>query len=295
MSGEDRESLINEVAGLPSSLEDSDLAAKQFDYIMLAGQLALLRNDVAFTRCKEKVVALAAKLEELGNVPMVAAEMALILSLQTDEYWENIDAWTLEEIRRRLRSLIKLIEGEDRVIVYTDFEDEIGTGTTIELPDAGIGTDKARFQMKVRHFLKQHADHITIQELRRNEQLTPKDLAELERIMVEQAGASEGDLAEARAEGGLGLFVRSLVGLERDAAKGAFAEFIAGKNLSGNQIEFINLIVDHLTERGAMDPRRLYESPFTDFDDQGVSGVFPQADVLKIVKVLNDVRGRAAA
>ena len=62
-----------------------------------------------------------------------------------------------------------------------------------------------------------------------------------------------------------------------------------------NQIEFINLIIDHLTERGVMDPRRLYESPFTDFDDQGVSGVFPQPDVQRIVGVLNDVRQRAAA
>jgi type I restriction enzyme R subunit len=71
---------------------------------------------------------------------------------------------------------------------------------------------------------------------------------------------------------------------------------MAGKNLSGNQIEFINLIIDHLTETGAMDPSRLYESPFTDLDDQGVSGVFPiQADVQGIVAVLNYVKGRAAA
>ncbi len=44
-----------------------------------------------------------------------------------------------------------------------------------------------------------------------------------------------------------------------------------------------------------MDPRRLYESPFTDFDAQGVSGVFPQADVQKIVQLLTDVGKRAAA
>jgi type I restriction enzyme, R subunit len=295
LSTEDRETLVSDIAGLPSSLEDNDISAKQFDYIILLGQLALLQNLASFANCKEKVVAIAAKLEELGNVPMVAAEMALILEVQTDEFWQDVDAWTLEQTRRRLRSLIKLIEGAERVIVYTDFEDQIGEGTTIELPDAGVGTDKARFQMKVRHFLKQHADHIAIQKLRRNEQLTAQDLAELERIMIQEAGASTSDLAEVQGQGGLGLFVRSLVGLERDAAKAAFAGFIDSQNLSGNQIEFINLIVDHLTERGAMDPRRLYESPFTDFDDQGVSGVFAQADVLKIVQVLNEVRGRAAA
>ncbi|MET4133012.1 type I site-specific restriction endonuclease [Porphyrobacter sp. MBR-155] len=295
LSGDDREALIADVAGLPSALEDNDTAAKQFDYIVLSGQLALLRNEAAFSRCREKVTALAAKLETLGNVPMVAAEMALILELQTDEYWQDIDAWSLEQMRRRLRGLIKLIESDERHIVYTDFEDEIGAGSKIDLPDVSVGTDKARFQMKVRHFLKQHLDHITVQKLRRNEQLTPQDLLELERILREETEASDADLAVITSEGGLGLFVRSLIGLDRDAAKDAFAEVLAGQNLNANQIEFINLIIDYLTERGAMDPRRLYESPFTDFDDQGVSGVFPQADVRRIVQVLNDVSGRAAA
>lgn len=85
------------------------------------------------------------------------------------------------------------------------------------------------------------------------------------------------------------------MGMERDAAKSAFAGFLEGKALNSNQIEFVNLIIDHLTERGAMDPRRLYESPFTDLDDQGISGVFSQGEVQKIVQVLSDVKQRAAA
>ena len=70
---------------------------------------------------------------------------------------------------------------------------------------------------------------------------------------------------------------------------------MAGRTLSANQIEFIDLVIDHLTERGVMDPRRLYESPFTDLDDQGVSGVFPRADVKAVVGIPNEVRSRAAA
>ncbi len=297
LSPEDQQTLIDDIAGLPTALTDSDIMAKQFDMLVLNGQLALLKQDGAISRCREKVVAIAARLETLANIPMVAAEMALILEVQTDEYWQDIDPWTLEQMRRRLRALIKLIEGEERKIVYTDFTDEIGTGTVIELPDVSVGTDKARFQMKMRHFLKTHADHITIQKLRRNEQLTGQDLVELERILRAEAEASDDDLTAIKTnDGGLGLFIRSLVGLERDAAKNAFAGFLAGRTLNSNQIEFINLIIDHLTERGAMDPRRLYESPFTDFDDQGINGVFPaEADVLQIVQVLTDVRERAAA
>ncbi len=292
---DERETLINEIASLPSAFQDTDIAAKQFDYIILKGQLAMLQNDPAFMQCQEKVAALASKLEELSNVPMVAAQMTLILEVQTQDYWTDIDAWALEQLRRKLRSLIKLIEGDEAVIIYTDFEDELGDASRIDLPNSGVGTDKARFQLKVRHFLKNHANHLTIQKLRRNEQLTRQDLDELERMLREESEASDDDLAAITSEGGLGIFIRSLVGLERDAAKDAFAGILAGENLSANQIEFLNLVIDYLTERGAMDPRRLYESPFTDLDDQGVSGIFDQASSTEIVRVVRSFSERAAA
>ena len=85
-------------------------------------------------------------------------------------------------------------------------------------------------------------------------------------------GAAE-EMERIRAEGGLGLFVRSLIGLDRAAAKQAFDGFIQGRNLAAHQLEFLNMMIDHLTERGAMDPRLLYESPFTDLDQSGVAGV----------------------
>ena len=295
LTAEDRHVLVNDVAGLPSAVGDGDISAKQFDYLILKGQVDLLESSASFANCKEKVTTIASCLEALGNVPMVAAEMTLILEVQTEEYWTDINPWMLETLRQRLRNLIKLIEGDAKQIVYTDFTDEIGDGTKVELPDAGVGTDKARFQLKVRHFLQSHANHITILKLRRNEQLAPQDLEELERIMVEEAVATDEDLTVIKNDGGLGLFIRSLIGLERDAAKDAFADFLSGKNPSANQIEFINLIIDHLTENGAMESKRLYESPFTDLDDQGVGGLFPQSDVLKIVSLLNDVRMKAAA
>jgi type I restriction enzyme R subunit len=295
LSIEDRLELTEHIAGLPSALKGDELEAKQFDYLVLLAQLALLRTDATFAKYQERIQGIASSLEDLGNVPMVAAQMSLILELQTDEYWQDVSLPMLEEVRSKIRGLVKLIEPASRKIVYTDFQDEIGEGSDVVLPDIGNGTDKARFMMKVRHFLRDHGDHITLQKLRRNEQLTKQDIEELERIFLENGVADSTELDSIRREGGLGLFIRSLVGLDREAAKQAFSSFIEGKSLIANQIEFLDLVIDHLTERGIMDPRRLYESPFTDIDDQGVNGVFEMSDVRELVNAINEVKSRAAA
>ena len=113
--------------------------------------------------------------------------------------------------------------------------------------------------------------------------------------MLEAGVAQPDDLERVRSEGGLGLLVRSLVGLEREAAKAAFAAFLANRSLTANQIEFVNLVIDHLTQMGAMPPSRLYESPFTDFDPMGVAGMFTGADASEVISILDEVRRRAAA
>jgi type I restriction enzyme, R subunit len=85
------------------------------------------------------------------------------------------------------------------------------------------------------------------------------------------------------------------VGLDRAAAKRAFDTFIEGRKLTAHQHEFVDMVIDHLTARGVMDPRLLYESPFTDFDPLGVAGVFREGDVVELVRVLRDVEHRAVA
>lgn len=94
---------------------------------------------------------------------------------------------------------------------------------------------------------------------------------------------------------GLGLLVRSLVGLDREAAKQAMAGFITGKILSANPITFINLVVDHLTAHGVMDPARLYASPFTDRTPRGPDSLFRSAELDELLRRLDAVRTSALA
>ena len=114
--------------------------------------------------------------------------------------------------------------------------------------------------------------------------------------MLLEAGGTPALITEARAQSqGLGLFVRSLVGLDHESAMEAFSKFISGSTATANQIEFIQLVVQELTQVGVMEPDRLFQSPFTDLSAQGPLGVFPASKVAELVEVLSQVKQRAVA
>ena len=287
--------LSENVAGLPTELVDEDEEAKRFDYLILRTQLALLQAKPEFTSLRDRIIEIASALEEQETIPAIKAQMVLIQSITGDEWWEDITVAMLETARKRLRALVKLIEKGKRNIVYTDFEDELGEGTTIDLPDVGTGMNYEKFREKARQFLREHENHLSLQRLRRNQPLTASDLEELERMLVEAGGTKEAiDRAKEESKG-LGVFIRSLVGLDHETAKQAFGQFISGASVTANQIEFINLVIDYLTENGVMEPDRLYESPFTDDNPRGPEGIFHSAQVDHIVQVLEEIRQRAFA
>jgi type I restriction enzyme R subunit len=293
---EARSELSHEVAGLPTELDPENEEAKRFDLLALNLQLALLRAEPGFERLRDRVKEIAGLLEEKSAIPMVREQMALIQDVQTDEWWQDVTVPMLEVMRRRLRNLVQLIDKRQRRPVYTDFEDLLGAEAGISLPGFATGTDRSKFVAKARAFLRQHLDHLVIAKLRMNRPLTASDLAELERILAESGVGDPDDIRRAAdASHGLGLFVRSLIGMDRGAAKDALAGFIGGKALSANQLEFVNLVVDHLTEHGVMQPARLYESPFTDLTPRGPDGLFNPQELDRLIQALDAVRATAVA
>jgi type I restriction enzyme R subunit len=219
--------------------------------------------------------------------------MALIQDVQADEWWQDVTVPMLERMRRRLRGLVQFIEKRQRRPIYTDFEDQLGEEQEVVLPGFSVGTNAAKFRAKAQAFLRGHLDHVAIAKLHRNKPLTAQDLEELERMLAESGVGAPDEIKQAAEAGrGLGLFVRSLIGLDREAAKEAMAGFIGGRTLSANQLEFINLVVDHLTAHGAMPAERLYESPFTDLSPQGPEALFSTKDVDALVQVLGSVEAR---
>ena len=284
------------LSGLPSAVRDEDEDAKRFDLLMLRLQLGVLNAEPGFARLAQKVRDIADRLLELGSIPDVRRHWVLIEAVAGEAWWLDVTLPMLEQARRHLRGLVKLIDKTARKVIYTDFEDAVGEAAEVMLPLGGSAGDFERFRAKVRAFLRAHEDHIALHKLRRNLPLTPADLAELDRMLAASGTGSAQEFERATAEAqGLGLFVRSLVGLDRQAATEALGGFLQDKTLGSNAMEFLNLIVNHLTERGVMEPALLYEPPFTGYAPQGPDGLFTSAQVEHLFQTLDDIKATARA
>ena len=283
------------LAGLPSSELDNDENAKRFDLLILRRQLAQLEGDaLAAERIREKVQNIASGLLTKSSIPSVAAQQGLLEEVAGDDWWVNAPLPALELARLRLRALVGFLDKGEKVAVYTDFEDEISDSKIVDLPGVTPGTNWERFRAKASAYLKAHVDHLALQRLRRNKPLTVDDLDALEQMLIDSGAGGTRDIERAKEDAhGLGLFVRSLVGLDREAAIEAFGAFLDSTRFSADQIHFVNLIVNELIANGVMEPARLYESPYTDSAPHGPDGVFAETEVESIVGILRIVIANA--
>ncbi|EHR63698.1 DEAD/DEAH box helicase family protein [Saccharomonospora cyanea] len=290
--------IAEHLSGLPSAERDDDEQAKRFDYLTLRLQLCVLRAEPGFERLRDTVWEIAESLLTRTNIPAVKQQAELLESLTDERWWINVTPAMLEEVRRRVRGLVKLIDRTNRNPVYSDFIDEYGE--VVERPyersDAGAQVDMERFHAKVRDFLHRHDDNLALQKLRRNRPLTETDLSELEHLLVESGEFDEAALRRSIEEArGLGAFIRSLVGLERESVVEALSEFLDATTFSSKQIDFVKLIVDHLTHNGMMEPSALYDPPFVDHAPSGPEVLFPSERLNQLHVRLAEINARASA
>ncbi|WP_346958711.1 DEAD/DEAH box helicase family protein [uncultured Arthrobacter sp.] len=294
LAGEDFDALEHDLARLASigALPDAE-EAKRFDCTMYQAQLAALTDPASLVSFRRKIQSVAAALQDQPNVPAIAAKMVLLETVLDDGEWESVSPEWLESIRVQLRDLVHLIEKRKRNVVYTNFQDELGELEEIELAGASTGfMDFSRYRDKTRLYLAGYQDHTTIQRLRRNRQLTDQDLEELGRILAESGVGTRVDLERAGMEG-LGLFVRSLVGLDRDAVEEALAEFISDTALTASQLDFLQLLVNQLTENGVVKPDALFKSPYSELAPSGPDELFGEERAVRLIRTLRAIESSA--
>ena len=116
----------------------------------------------------------------------------------------------------------------------------------------------------------------------------------MEEILWKEVGSRE-DYEQEYGEKPLGEFVREIVGLDMNAAKEAFSEYLSDTNMDSRQIYFVNQIVEYIVHNGMMkDLSVLQESPFT--DRGSVVEIFTDLSVwMGIRSVIDRINANAAA
>lgn len=242
--------------------ETYEFTALRFDALMYGLELAYIvdKNSV---KMKKDLFKKTEALMEYGTIPDVIKQKDLIEKLILPGYIDKIkEIKEFEHIRINLRNLMKYIEKKEQKTYDTDF-----TETIIEInqnePDY-TSTELENYEKKVAFYIKQHEDNPSIMKIKYNKPLTKQDMLELEKILWHDLGTKE-DYQEKFKNMPLGELVRSIVGLDMQAAKEAFSKFIDKQNLDTRQIYFVNQIINHFVHNGLLTDFSIFqESPFND-------------------------------
>ena len=275
----------------PLILPDSDeVSAVRFDALMYGIELAYLIGK-KYAKARSDLIKKVSAIAGVANIPEIQVKSDLIQKILHTSYVEDAGINEFEHIREELRSLMKYVTYIS-VRYDTDFTDDI---LSMEWNEAELENDDLQnYKAKAEYFVRQHQDHIVIAKLKNNKPLNEADIEVLEKILWDEIGTRE-DYEREYGKKPLGEFVREIVGLDMNAAKEAFAEFLNSAILDSRQIYFVNQLVEYIVHNGLLkDLSVLQESPFT--DKGSVVEVFTDMEVwMGIRKTIEQINANAVA
>ncbi len=275
----------------PLILPDNDDArAVRFDALIYGIELAYLAGK-KYSRARTDLLNKVGSISKIANIPEIKEQSELINRILHTNYLESAGINEFEHIRENLRSLIKYIP-VSKLRYDTNFEDEI---LSMEFKESELENDDLKnYKMKAEFYIQQHTDDEVITKLKNNIPITESDVKKLEKILWNDIGTKE-DYNSQYGDKPLGEFVREIVGLDMNAAKTAFAEYLNDINLDSRQIYFVNQIIEYIVRNGVMKDFAVMREP--PFIDKGyISEVFPNMAVWAgIRRIIETINSNAAA
>ncbi len=274
----------------PYIMADGDEpSALRFDALIYGLELAHVagKND---KRAKSDLIKRANALSRLTgkHIDEIDSRKEIIDKVLSDSYVDGAGIIEFEEIRTGLRDIMSFIKST--VQTYdTNFDDDI---LSTDWHESELENDDLKnYKAKAEFYIKQHQDNIVIAKLKTNKPLTTGDVKALEDILWNEIGTRkdyEGEIGDKP----LGEFVREIVGLDMNAAKEAFSEYLNETNYDSRQIYFVNQIVEYVVHNGMIkDMSVLMESPFT--DRGSITDIFNASVWMSIKKVIDQINANA--
>lgn len=261
ITDEDESYVKEEIAPLLQD-DTEDARVLRFDSLMYGIELAHLEGKKMSAGIQSLQNRVGRVAKEAGTIPAVKAQKMWIDRVLDTEWVSDADMNDFESVRKNLRELMIYYQPPKIKVHHTDFEDEI-----LEMKWDG-GELENDYLKDYRHdaevYIRQHPDHLVIGKLKSNIPLTKMDVEQLEQILWSEVGSKE-DYEKEYGDKPLGELVREIVGMDMNAAKAAFADYLENANLNDRQIYFVNQVVEYIVRNGIMkDVSVLQDSPFTD-------------------------------
>ena len=269
---------------------DDEASAVRFDALMYGIELAYLVGK-KYGKARSDLFKRVRGIASVANIPEIKVQAELIDKILHTDYIDNCGINEFEEIREKLRNLMKYIP-HNKLRYDTNFEDDI---LDVSWNESELENDDLKnYKAKAEYYIREHQDNEAIKKIKSNIPLSHDDIEALEKVLWTELGTKEEYEQEYGAKP-LGELVREIVGLDMNAAKAAFSEYLESANLDSRQIYFVNQIVEYIVHNGMMkDLSVLQESPFT---DQGsVVEIFTDLNVwMGIRKVIESINDNAIA
>lgn len=289
LTEQDQHSLSQHLAPLVY-LEDADEYAKGFDNLLYGLMLARIEALPQYKRAKRQLMEIGLGLSKRMNIAQVKAKSGLIEAIQNEEFWQNTDILSFEQVRKELRGLIQfLVDDGGKKTVYTNLTDSI-LGVR-EGEALGAAYEFEDYKQKVNRYIEQNKDSLAIHKLRNNIPLSADDYKVLEHILTGELGSRE-DYQKTFGDTPFGLLVRQIAKLERQAAMQAFSGFINEQSLKQEQIVFVGKIIDYIVENGYMESTtQILKPPFD--KPQSLMNLFDDGGQRYIMKLVAEFKENA--
>jgi type I restriction enzyme R subunit len=275
-----------------------DEDAYRFDLLVTRLEEAVLKGSPRVADLKAAVQAEVAPL--MKNQNAVKAKAEAINAVEGKELWANLPVPRLEEIRSELRGIMRYQQqapaGRLLPQVYdVNEEDVAGVDRTPKLD----GLDLVEYRHRVETVLREHfMTDPTLQRIRAGKPVRDEDLEALTKLVLQvDDKANLKHLVHPETKQSLLDVLRGLVGLDAEAVEAAFTDFVhKHPRLSAQQLRFLQLLKNHISQNGGIELDRLYEPPFTTLHASGIDGVFTEQRQLdEILVILEAFQPRKAA
>lgn len=242
--------------------------SKSLEYYVSIIQLSLLDSNVDSMKYQNKLMRIAQILLTKASIPEIFAKKDTLKELADEKYYDSLDFFELENVKKKVAPLMKYLSGDDVFITITNFNDSIETN---ERETKYNFDDFRSYREKFIIYLHKHFGELkSVKKILNLEQLNEEDLNELQGVLDELKKPDDESLFSNNEE--LIVFIRQIIGLDRELIDKKCASFINENDFSKEQRQLINMLIDFAIRNGNITNDDLVNTE--PFCDQDISLVF---------------------